>query len=314
MDSQIESWRVQAYAANVYQLSQQKGSRLASLVRNETFTGKAEFFDRLGLATAQDKTGRNTDTPNLDIAHSKRMVTTVTREWGTLVDRKDKVQNIHSPENEYSVAAQNALGRKMDEVLIAGAFGTARTGEDGSGTQALGNAQKVTAVASSALAYANVQMLRKAKRLMDAAEVQGKRYIVHAADFLESLLSQTEVTSSDYNSVRALVMGDLDTFLGFKFIHTEMIDSVLASDYDTNTYKFNTTTGLYDSGGTALGGTEKVALALVGDGVILGKNPNMVARVDERKDKSYSMQVYAAIDCGAVRMEEEKVVQLIYKA
>lgn len=283
-------------------------------MRNEEFTGKAEFFDRLGLALAQDKTGRNSDTPNLDIAHSRRMVTTITREWGTLVDRKDKVQNIHNPEGEYSVAAQNALGRKMDDVIIAGAFGYASTGEDGSSSTALGNAQKVTAVASSALAYANVQMLRKAKRIMDAAEVVGPRYIAHAADFLEELLAQTEVTSADYNTVKALVQGEVDTFLGFKFIHTERIDSVLATTYDTATYKFDTTTGLYSASGTALGGTEKTALAFCGDGLILGKNPNMIARVSERDDKSFAMQVYASIDCGAVRMEEAKVVQLIYKA
>lgn len=314
MNSQIEGWRVQAYAANVYQLSQQKGSRLASLVRNEEFVGKAEFFDRLGLATAVDKTTRNGDTPDLDITHSRRMVTSITREWGTLVDRKDKVQNIHSPENEYSVAAQNALGRKLDSVIIQGALGTARTGEDGSGTQVLGNAQKVTCVASSALDYANVQALRKAKRLMDAAEAVGPRYIVHAADFLEVLLSKTEVSSSDYNSIKALVNGELDTFLGFKFIHSEQIVPELASTYDTSTYKFNATTGLYDSGGTALGGTELSALCFVGDGILLGKNPNMIARVDERSDKGYATQVYAAMDFGATRMEEAKVVQIIYKA
>lgn len=314
MNSQIETWRVQQYAANVYHLAQQKGSKLANLVRNEQFVGKAEFFDRLGLAIAQDKIGRNGDTPNLDLTHSKRMVTTITREWGTLVDRKDKVQQIHMPENEYSVAAQNALGRKIDDVLLAALNGTAKTGEDGSGSAVLGNAQKVTSVASSALAYANVQQLRKAKRLMDASQVEGMRYIVHAADYLEALLSQTEVTSHDYNSVKALVSGDLDTFMGFKFIHCEQVNSILAATYDTDDYHFNATTGLYDAGGTDLLGTEKVAVALIGDGLIYGKNPNMVARIDERADKGYSVQVYAAIDCGAVRMEEAKVVQLVYKA
>jgi hypothetical protein len=314
MNSQIEAWRVQAYAANVYRLSQQKGSKLASLVRNEEFTGKTEYFDRLGLAVAQDKVGRNGDTPNQNIDHSKRAVTTITREWGTLIDRKDKVQQIHDPASEYSVAAQNALGRKMDEVLINAAFGNAMSGEDGSTAVALGNAQKVTAVKSAAIDYANIQMLRKAKYLMDAAEVEGRRILVHDAAFLEALLALTEVTSSDYAAVKALVKGEINTFLGFEFVLCQRMASFLATTYDTATYKFDTATGLYSSGGTALAGTEKVALAMVGDGVILGKNPNMIARIDERADKSYSQQVYAAIDCGGVRMEEAKVVQLIYKA
>lgn len=315
MNSQIETWRVKAYASNVYHLSQQEGSVIEPLCRKESFTGKAEFFDRLGEATAQDKVGRNTDTPNLDIEHSRRMVTTVTREWGTLVDRKDKLQNIHDPANEYVKAAAYGLGRRKDQVLIASAFGNAMTGEEGATTTVLGNAQKVTAVASGALAYANVQMLRKAKYVMDHAKVKGKRYIVHSADFLEALLSQTEVTSADYNTVRALVNGELNSFLGFEFKHCEEIDSVVAATYDTNTYKFDTATGLYSSGGTALGGTEKCAIAMVEGGLICGETSgSFIARIDERSDKGYSQQVYTAIDMGGLRMEEAKVVQLIYKA
>lgn len=314
MNSQIETWRVEAFNANVYHLAQQRGSRLASKVRNETFTGKAEFFDRIGLATAQDKVGRNTDTPNLDIDHSRRMVTSTTREWGTLVDRKDKVQNIHNPESEYSLAAENAMGRKMDQVIIAAAYTTARTSEDGSGTQTLGNAQKVASVAAGALDYANVQMLRKMKRVLDASEAVGQRYLVHSAAFLDYLLSHTEVTSSDYNTVKALAGGQLNSYLGFEFIHSEFVGAnALAASYDDDTFKYDTTTGLYNAAGTVVGATDETVLAFIGDGLLLGKNPNNISRVEERSDKGYSMQVYTAMDFGATRMEEFKVVQGIYK-
>lgn len=312
MNSQIESWRVQQYAANVYQLAQQEGSRLAGLVRKESFKGKSEFFDRLGLASAQVKSGRNSDTPNLDITHSRRRVTTSMYEWATLVDRKDKLENIHDPANQYSVAARNALGRSMDDVILAGIVGTAYTGEDGSSTQTLGTAQKVACVSGAALDYANLQGLRKAKRLLDQAEVQGPRYLVYQSDFLESMLAITSVTSADFNTIKALVQGEVDTFLGFKWIHSERVPLAAASDSDT--FKFDTTTGLYNAAGTALGATDKMALAFVGDGVLLGMNEGAVGRVDERSDKSYSQQVYASMDFGAVRMEEAKVVEIIYKA
>lgn len=314
MNSQIEAWRVQAYAANVYHLSQQEGSVIAPLVRPEKFSGKAEFFDRLGKATAQDKVGRNTATPNLDIDHSRRMVATITREWGTLVDRKDKLQNIHMPESEYAKAAAFGLGRRRDQVLIEAAFGNAQTGEDGSGTTSLANAQKVASVASTALDYPNLQLLRKAKRIMDHNQVKGKRYLVHSSDFLEALLAVTQVTSVDYNTVKALVTGEINTFMGFEFKLCEEMDSYLASTYDANTFKYDTTSGLYNSGGNALGGTEKVAMAFVGDGLIEGETTgSFLAKIDERSDKSYSKQVYTSMDVGGVRMEDEKVVQLIYK-
>lgn len=311
MNSQIEQWRVLAYTQNVLHLSQQKGSRLAPLVRKEMFKGKAEFFDRLGLASAQKKTGRNSDTPNLDIEHSRRMVVTSMYEWATLVDRKDKLQNIHDPENEYAISARNALGRSMDDVIIDALLGTAKSGEDGSSSSTLGNTNRVASVSGGAIATLNVQALRKAKYLLDAAEVEGQRYIVLNAVGLQSLLSQTEVTSSDFNSVKALVNGEVNTFLGFNFIHSERL--ILSTTY-ASAWKYNTTTGLYDAAGSSVGATDVSAIAFVGDGAILGMQEGMVGRIDERKDKSYSMQVYASMDFGAVRMEENKVVEIVCKA
>lgn len=312
MNSNIESWRVQQYAANVYQLAQQKGSRLAGVVRNETFKGKAEFFDRIGLATAQKKTGRNSDTPNLDIALSRRMVTTNMYEWATLVDRKDKLENIHSPESEFALAASNALGRAADDVLIDASLGSAMSGESGSTAVVLPNTQKIAAVASAALDYLNLNSLLAAKYHLDAAEAVGPRYLVHRAIDLQKLLGDTKLTSADFNTVKALVAGEIDTFLGFKFIHSERLP--LASLYDGSTFKFDTATGEYSGGGTAVQATDKVCFAFVGDGLLLGKNEGMVARISEREDKSYASQVYASMDLGGVRMEEEKVVSILVKA
>jgi hypothetical protein len=320
MNSQIEAWRVQQYANNVYQLSQQKGSRLAGMVRRESFVGKTEYFDRLGLAVAEDKVDRNSDTPNLDIAHSRRALTTITRHWGTLVDRKDKLQNIHSPENEYSIAAQNALGRKSDKILIDAALGTAYTGEAGTVAQTLGTAQQIAAVSAAALDYLNIGALLNAKYILDAAEAVGQRYIVVGADGIKALLNTTEVKNADYNTVKALAQGEIDSFLGFKFIHSEVLGVLTAASvnpmgsYDADDFHFATATGLYSGGGTDLVGTEKMALCFVGDGLILGENTGgRMARVDERNDKAYSAQVYAAMDLGGVRMEEAKVVQIFYK-
>ncbi len=309
MNSQIETWRVQQYTANVYQLSQQKGSRLGPIVRTEVFKGKSEFFDRLGLSTAQVKSGRNSDTPNLDIAHSRRMVTTSMYEWATLVDRKDKLQNIHDPENQYSQSAMMALGRAMDTVIINAALGNAATAEDGSSTTALGVGQNICAVASGAASRMNVNALLKAKLLLDQAEAVGPRYFIHTAAMLEAMLEQTQVTSADYNTVKALVQGELDTYLGFKFIRTELLPLFSATGSSAAT--FDSTSGL-DGGGAQItpGATTVAGFCCVGDALLLGKNEEAIGRIDERADKSYSHQVYCSMDFGAVRMEEVKVVQV----
>lgn len=308
MNFNIEQWRVQAYTANVYQLSQQRASRLGPVVRSEVFKGKTEYFDRMGLATAQKKLSRNSPTPNLDITLSRRAVTTSMYEWATLVDRKDKLLQIHDPENQFAQAASMSLGRAMDTVLINAALGNAATGESGATNVALGNSQKVACVSQGAISSLNVATLLQVKQKMDAAEAVGPRFLVHNAAQLASLLNQTQVTSSDYNTVRALVHGEIDTYLGFKFIHTELL---VASSVYSSGWTFDPATGLYKSGGTALAGTENSAFAFVGDGLLLGKNEEAIGRIDERPDYSYSMQVYNSMDFGGVRMEEVKVVEII---
>jgi hypothetical protein len=64
----------------------------------------------------------------------------------------------------------------------------------------------------------NITKLREAKRLMDKNNVppDGRNIIIHA-NGLANLLSETSVTSSDFNSVKALVQGELNTYLGFTF-------------------------------------------------------------------------------------------------
>lgn len=315
MDAQLETWRVQAFASNVYHLSQQEGSMIEPATRKETFIGKSELFDRLGPAVAADKTGRNTDTPNFNLDHTRRMVTTVTRHWGTLVDKKDKLQNIHSPENEYVKAAANGLGRRKDQVFIEAAVGTAKTGEDGSGSTTLGNTQKVACVSAAALDYPNPQGIRKAARRMNEGKVKGKRWLFYAADFLDAMLSHTETTSSDFVALKALQNGEISQWMGFDWIMCQELDSYLATTYDADTFKWNATTGLYDAAGTAIAATDKFALCIAEGGLINGETEGSAfSDVGIRNDKSYSGQVYTKIDMGAVRLEEVKVVQLIYKA
>lgn len=314
----VETWRANQYAANVQHLSQQKGSRLANLCRNESFRGKAEFFDRLGTATAQVKSAtRGTATPDLNIVHSRRMVTADIYEWATLCDRMDKLENIHSPENEYAKSAMMALGRKMDDVIIAAAIGQAAAGEAGATATNLPKEDIIASVASNAIAYLNLAALKNAKYIMDKNEVEGQRHMVCRAIDIQNLLGDSTLTSADYNSVRSLVNGEIDTFLGFKFIRSERCVAPSATLVDGDDFVFDVGTGLYSAGGTHIGADYtlyKTAFAFVGDGIIFGKQEGLKSHIEPRADKSYDMQVYVSMNFGAVRMEEAKVVPIVVKA
>lgn len=308
MSQQITTAFVKQYGANVFHLSQQKGSRLRNAVRVETVVGDSRFFDRIGKAAAQVRTSRHADTPQMDTPHTRRMVTLQDYEYADLVDQADKIKTLNDPINDYSMAAQWALGRSMDAVLIAAALGSAYGGVAGATAVVLPSTQKVASVASAAGAALNVQALRRTQKILDANDVDESepRFFAFNAYQKESLLSATEVTSSDFNTIKALVMGQIDTFLGFKFIRSEQLTD------RSGALNFDTSAGTVGSGGGDADGYDQ-CIAWAKNGLLLALGADIKAEIGPRADKSYSTQVYASMSIGGTRMEEEKVVEVLCK-
>ena len=282
MSAQVTTGFVQQYSANVQMLSQQMGSRLRDAVRVENMVGKNAFFDQVGSATAQKRTSRHADTPQIDTPHARRRVSLVDYEYADLIDDQDKVRMLIDPTSAYAQASAAAMGRAMDDELIAAATGTAFTGETGSTSTSLPAGQQI----ASGSADLTLAKLIEAKKILDLADVDPSinRYIAVGPNQIEALLNNTTVTSSDFNTVKALVQGDIDTFLGFKFIVTNRL---------------------------AKSGNDRTCFAWAEDGLALGVGKDIMARIDERSDKGYATQVYYCMSIGATRMEEEKVVQII---
>ncbi len=128
--------------------------------------------------------------------------------------------------------------------------------------------------------------LQATKQLLDQAEVdpEAPRYLVCAASQIDTdLLSTTEVKSADYNSIRALVNGTVDTFMGFKFIRTELLTKTTTTRY---CYAY--------------------AKGAIGMGVL----SDLQSKIDQRSDKNYAWQVWDKMDMGATRVEEVQVVEI----
>ena len=81
------------------------------------------------------------------------------------------------------------------------------------------NASTTTNLVAVGVTNLTIEKLLEAKYMMDANNVpmEGRFWLGHANQ-QQALLKETEITSSDYNSIKALVRGEVDTFLGFKFI------------------------------------------------------------------------------------------------
>lgn len=281
MSTQVNTAFVQQYSANVQMLSQQKGSLLRDAVRVESMTGKNAFFDQIGQATAQKRTTRHGDTPQMDTPHARRRVSLVDYEYADLIDEQDKVRMLIDPTSSYAQAAAFAMGRAMDDEIIAAATGTAFTGETGSTSTALPAGQQIANGGTDL----TLDKLRNAKKILDLSSVDPSipRYIAVSPEQIDSLLGDTNVTSADFNSVRALVTGELDTYMGFKFIVSNRLTK---------------------------SGNIRSCFAWAEDGLALAIGKDVNARIDERADKGYATQVYYCMSIGSTRMEEDKVVQI----
>ncbi len=282
MSTQITTAFVNQFSANVQMLSQQMGSLLRNAVDTESVNGEKAFFDQVGQAAAVLRTSRHADTPLVETPHTRRMVTMSDYEYADLIDDSDKVRLLVDPTSTYSRAAAAAMGRAMDDVIITAALGTSQTGKDGSTSTALPAGQKI-AHGSAGLTIAK---LVSAKELLDAASVDPSipRHIIVSPKQISDLLNNTTVTSSDFNTVKALAQGEINSFVGFNFIVSNRLNT------DSN--------------------SDRQVIAFAQDGLKLAVGKEPAARIDERADKSYSTQVYYCQTIGATRMEEEKVVEI----
>ena len=277
---------VEQYSANVSMLAQQTGSKLRSAVDVESVRGKNAFFDQVGVTAAQLRTSRHGDTPQIDTPHSRRRVSLATYEWADLVDDADKVRMLVDPTSTYARAAAAAMNRSIDDVIITAMNADADTGVAGGTSTSLPSGQKTaTSDQSDGLTVAK---LLSAKYILDNNDVDPslRRYLVCGPKQIQDLLNTTEVKNSDYNTVKALAQGQLDSFLGFNFIMSTRLNT-------DATYT-----------------TDRLVFAFTEDAIKLAIGKDVGAKISERADKSYSTQVYYSMDVGATRMEEEKVVQI----
>lgn len=284
MSTEITTALVDQYRSNVMMLLQQKESRFRAAVRTESMLKNKDFFEQIGVTDVRQRTTRHGDTPLMNTPHARRMITTADYDWADLIDDVDRLRILIDPTGPYTMAAVAAFNRKIDDVIIEAFDGTAYTGATGT-TQTpydTSNTVDVQVGGSSSDVGLNVEKLRAAKEILDANEVEDEdRFIAVNAKQMRNLLAETEVTSSDFNTVRSLVNGELNTFLGFTFIRSQRLGVDANSDHKVPFWNRQ--------------------------GMLFGILDDIKAKVDPRPDKNYSTQVFVSASFGATRMEEGRV-------
>jgi hypothetical protein len=288
MSTQITTAFVEQYKANVYHLVQQKGSKLRGAVRLETVVGKNAFFEQIGSVAAQIRTTRHSDTPRMDTPHARRRVSLADYEWADLIDNQDKIRTLIDPTSDYAQAASWALGRSMDDVIIAAVDGTAYTGVDGSTQTSYASGmtvdvQTVWPGVTAAYTGLNLAKLIEARKLLGANDVDPDEEVFVAVNArqISSLLKDERIVSGDYNAALPLVSGKISHVGGCTLIPCNRITTDANSD-------------------------DKVPY-WTRSGLMLATGQDITGRISERDDKGYATQVYASMTIGATRMEETRV-------
>ena len=191
-----------AEVKQAYQASRQ----LAGLTRERNnVEGSTVKFPKIGSGSATLRVPQTDVTP-MNVSYSQ--VTCTLADWNAAEysDIFSQLKINFDERRELVKVVSAAIGRRMDQLVIDAIV-------------ASGTSLAVTNDIGGTDTGLNVAKLRRAKSLLDKSNVpsEGRTMLIHA-NSLESLLGETQTTSADYSSVKALVSGELNTFLGFKFV------------------------------------------------------------------------------------------------
>lgn len=314
MSFEITVAQTEQYRAAILLLSQQKLSRLRPTCQEESVVGRTFYGERIGATSGQDIEERHGDTPLNSTPHSRRRGTMVDWDVADLVDEMDTPKMLISPMGKYVQNFIAAANRRIDKHIYDALRGTAAAGQSGGTTinnYDVGECRLIrsdgvvetagsdnTAATETALTIAK---LLSCKQLLDEGDIdpERQRHFCHNPYNMAQLLNLTEVKSADYNTVKALAHGDIDTFMAFKFhMLQDYVDATKGHLQDTTNEAADTVVDCY---------------AWAQGAVKLGVGKEITTSIDPRVDKRMSLQAYMRHSFGAVRVEGPAVVEIALK-
>lgn len=270
------------YGNMVSMLAQQKGSRLRDTVTIKSgVTGEETYMDQLKAFEAETRGARLEQTNPSLASYARRRIALEDQYIAKAIDKMDDLRTLSDPTSAIVKSGIAGMGRKIDDIIIAAASGTAYTGKTGGTSTSLPTTQKV------AVGTTNMTLAKwlSALEILNGNDIDPdeEKYLIIGSSQLSSLLNTTEIKSADYNSVKTLVEGKIDTYLGCKVIRTERL---------------------------ALASTTRSCLLYAKSGIGLAIGRDVTSRIDELPDQHYVKQIYFSMAMGASRLEEEKVVEI----
>ena len=166
-------------------------------VRNNVVGDKYDFR-LMGKGVATQRTGSSADVVPMNVGHDVKVATLLDYEAPEYTDVYDQATVNFDEVKELATTIARAMGRRDDQSIIAALAASTNT----TGVYATLNLAAIT---------------EGAQKLNEVEAPMENRFFVTDEIGLNDLLNDATITSADYNSVKLLMSGDIDTFMGFKF-------------------------------------------------------------------------------------------------
>lgn len=271
------------FSRNWIQRAQQMKARFDEFVVDENFDGERKRYDRLFKQDSTERQERKAPTPVTDPGSDSRWVYRRTFDIANTLAEEDSrnLAPLLLPTSDYVASHSFAYHRDCDRVAYQAALNDAMTGEAGTTPSALPSGQKVVADATGL----TIAKLLKVVEILNGADLfddPNSRILTCAPQQITNLLNTTEVKSADYNTVKALAEGKIDTFMGFKFKISNLLNKV---------------------------STTRQCAAWV-KGAIKRTKGSMRSTIDRLPQQTNATQILSMWDLAAVRVYDEGVVQI----
>lgn len=290
MSFQITEAFVEQFRSGLTHRAQQMESRLRSRVTVDSgIVGTSASRDYVGTRRPAKRVNRHGDTVLRDTPHDRRWVDINVYDDADLIDDPDKVRTLTDPTNAYSVAMARGFGREIDVISVLGMLGITRTGVDGAGSSTSPTTVITEGSAHGSGGEVEFEDLVDMKRIFDSREQPEMRHWAVTAQQVEDLMLEDKVQSSDYNAVRVLASGMMNSYMGFDWIRVESPILPLNA-----------------------AGTRRRTVVWVTEAVWLAFGADVTASIDRRPDKNNSTQVFYSADLGAARLDDNGVVEREY--
>jgi len=237
--------------------------------------GSTYKFPKIGKGVAQVRIPQSDVTP-LNVTYSQVTATLSDYIAAEYSDIFMQAKVNFDERRELVKVVSNAIGRRQDQLILDSltASSASSIGNDIGGTDS----------------NMNVAKLRSAAQTLNTNNVpMDNRHIIIHASSLASLLSETAVTSSDFNTIKALVQGEINTFLGFTF-------HVLGDRGEGGLIKD--------------GSNDRTCFAFHSDAVGLAEGISPKTEINYVPEKT-SFLIASMFSAGAVAIDDEGIVKIV---